>query len=231
MRVVTLLIAVLALSACGDDAGNVSSGAEALTLKTYQVPEGNANELSSTVLFLLRNDPNNMGSARALGSHQIAVMAPASIHEGVEALIDSATKAKAGRSSRIRFHFWLVAVRPGESSEVTESLAPIQEALLSVSDNLGPATFTRLDYLEQVVRSESRVSRIGGNMLKAHVTDPIARADQVSAALELHSPGSGHIETEVTMKTGETVVLGLVGAESDGDGSGFQAFVMQVETF
>ncbi len=59
----------------------------------------------------------------------------------------------------------------------------------------------------------------------------MVRADQVSAALELHSPESGYLETEMTIKAGETIVLGLVGAENDGIGNGFQAFVMQAETF
>lgn len=231
MRVVTLLIALLALSACGDDAGEASSSEEALTLKTYEVPEGSANEISNTVVFLLRSDSKGMGRARALGSDQIAVLAPASIHEGVEALINSATEAQASDSSRIRFHFWLVAIQPGESSDLEDSLAPISEALQSVSDNLGPAAFTRLDYLEQVVDSQSRVSRIRGNKLQAEVTSPMVRADRVSASLELHSPESGYLETEMTIKAGETIVLGLVGAENDGIGNGFQAFVMQAETF
>lgn len=241
MRTISLLLVLLLLAGCGGGSGESGTAPQDnLVLRTYEVPDGTALDLRLAVGNLLRStsdEGGNIGNAAVLDSGRIAVLAPASIHAGVEDVIQNAGEAGREEPSRIRFQIWLVEAKAGSSSEIPASLAPVADSLRSVADNLGGATFSRMDYVEQVVRSGAHEASIGGHKLRGEVHDVIARGEHIEARFDLNSlqfvnnRPPGRVETEISFTTGETLVLGVVGAESEGEGETFQAFVVRAERF
>lgn len=235
MRTTTLIITLLLLAGCGPE-NSASAPQEELVLRTYEVPNGTAVELRLSIGNLLRSaseEGGNIGNTAVLDSGRIAVLAPTSIHEGVEDIIQKIGQSGRDEPSRIRFQIWLVKIQAGKNSNMPESLIPVQDSLQSVAENLGTATFSRIDYVEHIVRSGAQDASIGGHMLRGRVWDVLARGDKINAQFEFQSvrPGrpTGRIETEISFTTGETLVLGVVGAESQSEGDIFQAFVVRAE--
>lgn len=230
MRVVLLILVTLFLAACeGENGGSDDNRREDLSLQTYEVPSEIGEEIRNSVSFLFTAKGWQVGRARLIGSDKIAVLAPEAFHSDIEELIREAVDSFAGEPPRIKFRYWLVKIEPAETMEISKSLEKIESALQGISENIGPASYLRLDYAEHVVRSGAQ-ARIRGPLLGGSV-QPVARGGMVTADLKLDVTTGENIGTDITIKNDEILVLALVGGSRDEASESFKAFVVQAHTF
>lgn len=245
MRVFAFVSILLLLGGCAPGPDNqAGSSKESLTMQIYEVPAGNAMPLTETIQGVLQHQSKNgadVGTARAFGSNRIAVLAPESIQKGVRTLVEASRKQANSPPERAVLHYWLVSVTPAASTKVPASLESISEALGSITDNLGSAEFSRLDYVQQVVRAESGSDTVSGRNLKIVVRPWHIVDNEISADLRVHAWESNIVNGKtqrsdidfqtgmMSLKAGETLVLGLVGTTSGDSQEAFQALVVRAE--
>ena len=223
IRFVLLFTLPLLLTAC--DSQSQSAGQDVVpVIVTYEVPDGNAARVSDVLNGLL-NDSG--GSARALSSGVVVVSAFPTVQAGVQQVIDQLEKNSESEARRVRMHYWLVSASPADSVVVSDNLAPIREALDDAARSAGSMSFSRVDYVQQTLRSGTR-GIVGGANLNGE-TEVAVLGDRVSLDVELVAPRGGHVRASVDLKDEETVLLAQISnREQDSD---LLLFVIRAEVF
>ncbi|MGH8271356.1 MAG: hypothetical protein ACRESG_03400 [Gammaproteobacteria bacterium] len=220
----TLLALALGLTACGAGENSTSSKAS-LTLRTYTVPEGRAQDLRRTLNQVLGmgDDKNQIGRTWNTGSGQILVLAP----ERMQASIAASIKQIIGKNSAatkpsqpLRLNAWVVDAYPGTGSS-DPSLKTIQPALEAFSKATGPAHFVQVHYLMAVsdigVQTKLQPLPRGGFFYQVNRDDGslVLGFDYSGSYTSVFgngtsATGSTGLQGQVTVQLGQTLVLGLI---------------------
>ncbi|MDJ0653785.1 MAG: hypothetical protein QNJ40_06515 [Xanthomonadales bacterium] len=223
LRPILLICLSLLLTAC--DSRSQSAGQDVMpVIVTYEVPDGNAARVSDVLSGLL-NDSG--GSARALSSDVVVVSAFPAVQAGVQQVIDQLEKSSESEARRVRMHYWLVNATPADSVYVADNLDAVREALDDAARSAGPMSFTRVDYVQQTLRSGTR-GIVGGANLNGE-TEVAVLGDRVALDVELTAPRGGHVRASVDLTDDETVLLAQISnREQESD---LLLFVIRAEVF
>lgn len=221
-RTCLVIAACVALSGCLPTPPAAPAPAPAQQLVTYSVEPALSPQVQGVLRRLLRPGSEDARGtiSEAPGGH-IAVLAPASVHEGVAAMI-ATLQAEAGEQAppaNLRFTYWLVQGSPVEEPvPLRAALAPLQETLAAVSrwdgvqdfKLVGHSTLTSLDSDRGASHSERlRVSQVAS-------LDPATGHILADVDLELEREGargpSPRLETRVQLQPGQTLVLSTLDA-------------------
>jgi len=214
----------LGLSGCGAK-GSTETNDSSLTLRTYTVPQGRAEDLSGTLnqVLGLDNYKHDVGRAWVAGSQQILVLAPTGMQDSIATSLKQilANDFYKTKLPPLRLNAWLVDAYPGKGP-VDPSLKVIQPALESFAEDMGPAHFVAAHYF-------TAVSDVGAQ------TDmrPLARYELVYTLTRSEGglilkfgysqPASGNngwvnsLKGQVTTQVGQILVLGLVSDRTTND--------------
>ena len=205
---------------------NDSKESEALVLKSYEVPERFAKEVSETINDLLSKDadkPENsqppIGKATIAPDGQILVAAPKSFHDGLKDFIASLASSKPEPSLSTEVNYWIVAGRKANKPATFEEFNTIKPALETIQNNQGSMEFKLLDHIILTSSGQGTTTRLDGELFN------------ISQTLSAYSDGSlgigsyiGHqfreppnmsykrysINTQIETQSGKLVVLGQV---------------------
>ncbi len=184
----------------------------------------------------------------------VMVLAPASVQPSIGQAIAELGKT-AGETSRheakaasqsprtvpVHVHFWLVQAKAGDGTDAS-TLAALEPTLKQVRSLLGPSHFVLGESVSATTsavtwQAENTATSSGGmletNQLHQYKFDPHVTANgEVRLHVEYNDPTRktiGHLETELTMKPGEYVVLASSPSGTSGsDGTLMNLLVVRV---
>lgn len=218
-RIVILAAAVAAFlsgAAC-DHRQSVQTGEGAdLLLRTYEVPAGAARQLRQAlreVFWMDKGEKKGFAAARAELSPdgRLVILASASIHEGVAALVKDMARRPFPMAQSVDLTYWLVvgsanAKPPAPGSE----LQPIGPALAEIVKGQGEMQFTLVERLRVRSLSAER-GEAGGRGARV---EQMATVTPDGVIAEIHVSQDAHrLKTRVRITAGQTVVLGATGYE------------------
>jgi hypothetical protein len=228
-KLLILFISVLlaaVLTSCSAASPNRSSDAS-LTLRTYTVPNGDAEALSSALNHVLGLDnyQHDIGRTYWSGPGQVLVLAPAPLQNSIA----DSLKEMVGRNSSatsagpLRLNAWIVDVYQGMGA-LDPNLKAIQPALQSFEEDAGPAHFTQRHYFSEVSDpgAETAMSPLPYYFLNYSISGD---RDRLMLKFDYRhrfiGPGQGGVEMlsgQVTTQLRQTLVLGVLAGPSAGDG-------------
>jgi hypothetical protein len=209
------------LSSCSADSPNPTSDAS-LTLRTYTVPQGDAQALSSALNHVLGLDNYNHDIGRTYwsGPGQVLVLAPARLQDSIaNSIKEMVGQNKLAADARpLRLNFWVVDVYQGVGG-VDPNLKTIQPALQSFEEDSGPAHFTQKHYFTAVSDSgaDTTMSPLPYYDLQYSITE---NKDRLMLKFDYRHHFIGQpvemLSGQVTTRLGQTLVLGLLAGSSAG---------------
>lgn len=216
----------LGLSGCGAK-GSAERNDSSLTLRTYTVPQGRAEDLSGTLnqVLGLGNYKHGVGRAWVAGPQQILVLAPTDMQGSIAASLKQilANDSDTAKSPPLRLNAWIVDAYPGHGP-ADPSLKTIQPALENFAEDMGPAHFVAAHYFTAVsdvgaqtdMRPLARYELIytltrseGGLILKFGYSQPASA----------NNGWVNSLKGQVTAQVGQSLVLGLVSDRPTNDSS------------
>lgn len=205
-----------------DQARHPQAPADAsLTLRTYTVPQGEAQALSSALNHVLGLDnyQHDIGRAYGSGTGQVLVLAPAHLQESIASSIremGGQSRSTAGNAGPLRLNVWIVDVYRGAGA-VDPDLKAIQPALETFEQDSGPAHFTQQHYFTAVADpgTDTTMSPLPYYDLEYSISDRgnglVLKFDYrhhfVAQPVEM-------LSGQVTTRLGQTLVLGLLAGSS-----------------
>ena len=180
-------------------------------LRVYNVPKGYGEMLAEELQRLLIVVDKPVGKVRQMPGDQLMVLAPASVHSGVESLLASLEKmppAPNPHNQDVESQYWFVVATPGNAAD-GEGLSAIKDTLAQIEAKQGPMSFKLLDQMT-VRSSDGRESRIQSK--HARITQRLfpASNQQTLGALVILMHDRQLLETEIHVKAGQTLVLGQI---------------------
>jgi hypothetical protein len=209
-----MAIMVLAMGIIGTGCDtNSDNNDQALLLQTYEVPAEYALEVSTVIrdlLILSGKDVARIGEVRIGPGDMITVAAPASIHRGIEKLIDNIVKAKPEPPLLVSLTYWIVVGSPAEKSVWPPQLSEIEPALQAISASEGPMSFDLHERLHlRSLSGESASLRGGMTTVRQTAT---AREDSVLGDIAIQSAGMDqNVNTKIQIGFDDVLVLGQSG--------------------
>lgn len=122
-----------------------------LLLRTYQVPQGEADAISQSLdaLFRVKNDQVILARVEVLPNQQLAVYATASTHQSVAEVLAQLKPSVKTKPLQAKISYWLVLAKPAENSvEPTGGLLEVKAALNQITQQHGALQFELLERLE-----------------------------------------------------------------------------------
>jgi len=178
---------------------------QGLTIKTYQVPEDRAEEIRSNLNGLFAADRSD-GRTQVVGSGSLVVKASDRYQYGIAKLIERLSKEKPNPRS-VRFEYWMVRAESGGSKARSQTLAPLKSTLDAITETHGAKDFILMEHLSFGTLN-GRDVRIKGALTEVKAK-PYFNAGAVDVELKVNTMASlGEIETSLSLKSGEFVVLG-----------------------
>lgn len=251
MTLKSFLVTLMTLALVGCEPQHASQPATpatsdgALTLRTYQLPPGHGEKVRPILANLLkRGDDDPVGRTAVAPGDRLLVLAPASIHAGVEQFLKEMKTSDAPLEPppTIALTHWLVVANPGPSPE-PDRCGPkgfqclrggpeVIKAIEAVDATHAPGDSMHYALLEQLtIRSlEGEQARLNGGA--AMVSQRAGTAGgKIIADLEIRvmRKNGQELDTRLQFAPNQTVVLGQVafsgGNEGDGAPKGMLLFV------
>lgn len=208
------------LTSCSADSPQQSEAS--LTLRTYKVPQGDAQALSSALNHVLGLDnyKHDIGRTYWSGPGQVLVLAPARLQDSIANSIKEMVSQNkfATNTQPLRLNFWVVDVYQGIGA-VDPNLKAIQPALQSFEEDSGPAHFTQKQYFTAVSDSgaDTTMSPLPYYDLEYSITE---NRDRLILKFDYRHRFVGQpvemLSGQVTTRLGQTLVLGLLAGSSAG---------------
>ena len=201
--------------------------ANALVLKTYDVPKGSARALVATLADAFWMGDNKLiGRAAVTPDGRLTVLAPPNVQSGVVTLVDDIAKHPIVDQT-IELHYFLVVGKPGAAAEPGPTgVGEIQPALDEIVRSQGPQSFT--------VVHRARLSTLNGDSGevqadKLKIKQKAAlTSDGVDAMVELDFSGNDKLESRVHLTPERIVVLGATGQRNDANDGSTLYYVVRV---
>jgi len=216
---------VALLISCSADAPGDHSDSS-LTLRTYTVPQGDAEALSTALNHVLGLDnyQHDIGRTYWSGPGQVLVLAPASMQDSIaNSIKEMVGQNKSATNSRpLRLNFWVVDVYQGVGA-VDPNLKTIQPALESFEEDSGPAHFSQKYYFTAVSDSgaDTTMSPLPYYDLEYSIAE---NRDRLMLKFDYRHHFIGQpvemLSGQVTTRLGQTLVLGLLAAAPSAGGQG-----------
>lgn len=215
------VITVEAVPGAGGGIASVSASAQPMVLRTYRLPEAQAQRAAAALRSVLEGSAvggdgqPQVGRVSLTAGGQLVVLAPESLHEGVEALVAELLANPTGTTvpPTLAMTYWLVAATPGGAGAALDpALAPIAETLRMLAE--GQGTPVGFELLEKVtlVSDEGEQATAGGR--EALIEQSVwRRSDDTQAEIRIGMLRGPRLETRVRVHDGQTLVLGQVGLE------------------
>lgn len=234
-----LFPAAVLIAACSNepDPSSGTAGVETedpLVLKLYETGDASPRNVDEALGFLLSGIEE--ARIRALPNGRVAISAPASAHSGIERMIAALAEsggalAESGDAEprSIRIHQWLIEGKPADRTTIPERLAPLRDALTELTDAVGPLSLEQLDRTE-FVTNENQISNITGKLLRTNIRAHAA-GDALLLDVNVSTPSLGRINTEITVPSGEHVVLAQIQRplEDEADPDSIIVFVIRAD--
>jgi hypothetical protein len=209
---VTSLIALLTTGCRGAP----PEDANALLLRTYDVPKGAARAVVSTLnaTFWMGDQQKLPGRASVTPDGRLVVLATQNVQVGVQTLVDEVTKHPPTFEQSIELHYFVILGKPAPSPQPPPAgVTEIQPALDEITRSQGPQTFT----LAQRVRLMSQNGddgKVETEQLKVH-QKAAQTSDGVDANLGIQFAKNDKIDTRVHLAADRIVVLGATSPHGD----------------
>lgn len=199
-----------------------TSTADEPELRTYEVPGGRAGELAGVLRSALSRgrDQPTQGTVKRLGDDRLVVVAPPSIHEGVEQLCrDFADGDEAPAPRTVTLDYWILRVGDG-----TAGAGNLPEALSGVVEEIAERGQSDVSLLEQLELSSvtNEHAQIEGSRAEViHTVTVVGEQIVAEVGIELRESGS-KLRTRISLEPNTFVVLGRggysrVGPDRDGE--------------
>lgn len=221
-----LLIALASIALTAGLTGCDARGPEhtsdaSLTLRTYTVPQGDAERLSGALNHVLGLDNyrHDIGRTYSPGPGKVLVLAPARLQDSIARSIrDMAARSGSAAGARpLRLDVWIVDVYRGAGA-LDPDLKAIQPALQSFEEDSGAAHFAQKHYFTAVSDSgaETMMSPQPYYLLDYSITDDSGRLVLKFSYHQRHLAGqpAEMLSGQVTTRLGQTLVLGLLAGPS-----------------
>lgn len=210
MAIIVLAIGML-YAGCGINSNDTKENA--IVLQTYEVPAEYALEVSTFIRDLLiqsGKDIARIGEVRIGPGDMITVAAPASIHRGIEKLIDNIVKAKPEPSLLVSLTYWIVVGSPAKGPAWPPQLNEIESALQAISASEGPMSFDLHERLHLRSLSGESASLSGGMTRVSQVAT--VHEGSVLGDINIYSSGMEQtVNTKVQIGFDDVLVLGQSG--------------------
>jgi hypothetical protein len=136
-----------------DTAGTASQHAASpeLLLRTYQVPEGEADSIRRTLdaLFRVKSEQVTPARVEVFPDQQLAVYATEATHQSVAAVLAQLKPSVTIKPAMAKISYWLVLAKPEtQAAEPTGGLLEVKAALKQISQQHGALQFELLERLE-----------------------------------------------------------------------------------
>jgi hypothetical protein len=227
-----LFPAAVLIAACSNepDPSSGTAGVETedpLVLKLYETGDASPRNVDEALGFLLSGIEE--ARIRALPNGRVAISAPASAHSGIERMIAALAESGDAEPRSIRIHQWLIEGKPADRTTIPERLAPLRDALTELTDAVGPLSLEQLDRTE-FVTNENQISNITGKLLRTNIRAHAA-GDALLLDVNVSTPSLGRINTEITVPSGEHVVLAQIQRpfEDEADPDSIIVFVIRAD--
>lgn len=220
IRTAFLVIVLLTLTACQSDTEVPDNNAVPgnLKIEIYSTGETPVDEVEEHIKALFPS-----GNVRALPNGRIAVAAPAPQQPSIGELIKQLSKAEPARQVRVRQ--WLIEATPSDQVAVPDNLSTLEEPLLDTAKVIGPMAFERIEQVE-FLGLEGRRATVAGKAMQISTWVQL-EGDRIELGTETSTnPYGSFLETNISMASGERVVMGLV---EHPDGDSMLLFVIHAE--
>ena len=190
-----------------------------MIMKSYSLPEGHTDRTYSVINSLLAWGDNPVGRVSQGPNNTVVVIAPAGIHSGIAALLESIQETPPEKSpSSIEMHYWLVAGK----AHVDGSRASVPAELKATLDEVRAAQGRPMDFelVEEVSVLSFDGERASTDGRDSFVSQRLNLLDgYVMAELKIGTQRGQQVETRVRLAPERTLVFGMVGMEPELQGS------------
>jgi hypothetical protein len=200
---------------CGGAEGDGPS--DHLELRNYQVPEIYQSEIRSTLQSVLRSRADEpIGRVSELPGGKLAVLAPASVHEGIENLLKDFADAEglaAGRES-ISLDYWFLVGRPLNGNAGTglddRRISAIRPALDRIREVDGPLEFRLIEKINLISMQGHSATAQGRFAQVHHRASAIGDAAVAEVTIQYFNH-SHRLESNITLEQDQILVLAQTG--------------------
>lgn len=221
IRIAFLICSILLLAACNPPPNDseATDRREPLVLEVYPVSRGMADQIESSLGFLLSGDEVGSSRVRTLPNGHIAVSAPASMQPGIATLIEQISESGPVVKRQVRIRQWLIQGAPAEETTIPSNLASLEAELRDFASSAGDMAFERLDTAQHIMLDGKR-SNVSSKLLNSSLRTRI-EGDRVLVDINTRAPMLGRLDTEFSAAPGQSLVMaklekpGNEGQESD----------------
>ncbi len=217
--IISGLIAVLSIflfMGCNEPKSATTESQDSLVLKTYKVPIGLEKEIFDDLYGLLavKKGEQAAGKVRISSDGEIMVAAPESFHTGVEEYIERLNSNNLGPTPLAEVHYWIVAGRKSEAPSNLDEFKVIKPALDTIQNSQGPMEFKLIDHVATTSSGQSSRSHLQGanisiqQLLSAYHDGSVIVETSIGWNNRNDFSSRGALETKITVKSGELIVLG-----------------------
>src|SRR6056297_3595854 len=208
IRTASLICTVLILAACNplSDDSEATSAHEPLVLEVYPVASGMADQIESSLGFLLSGGESGTGRVSILPNGHIAVAAPES---GIAALIKKIAESGPVETRQVRIRQWLIEGSSSGQTTIPENLATLEVELLDFAAAAGNMAFERLD-TSQHIMLDGKHSNLTSKLLNSSLQARI-EAGRILADVSTRAPMLGRVSTEFSVESGQSLVVAQIG--------------------
>jgi len=211
IRTASLICTVLILAACNplSDDSEATSAHEPLVLEVYPVASGMADQIESSLGFLLSGGESGTGRVSILPNGHIAVAAPESMQPGIAALIKKIAESGPVETRQVRIRQWLIEGSSSGQTTIPENLATLEVELLDFAAAAGNMAFERLD-TSQHIMLDGKHSNLTSKLLNSSLQARI-EAGRILADVSTRAPMLGRVSTEFSVESGQSLVVAQIG--------------------
>lgn len=211
-----VLLAALAVSGCAWQSRTDPVGPE-LLLRTYNVRVDQSDAAVKALVGALQGAPKG-SRVEQLPDGRVLLVAPAELHDGVEALVRGLDDAKPIRSAEL--DYWVVLGEPASAAAGIAGLPEIAAALQEIVAAQGPMKFTLLETSRLSSMLDQSASAQGNLVQVRQVVMVVAGVPVADVTIELRIELAGQVhhrsvESRVNLRPGQLQVLGQSGYAGD----------------
>ena len=190
--------------------------ANALLLRTYDVPKGSARAIVSTLnsTFWTGEQQKLPGRASITPDGRLVVLATQNVQVGVQGLVDEVTKHPPTYEMSIELHYFVIFGKPAASPQPPPAGASeIQPALDEIARSQGPQTFTVAERV-RLTSQNGDDGKVETEQLKVF-QKAAQTSDGVDANVAIQFAKNDKVDTRVHLGADRIVVLGATSQHSD----------------
>jgi len=201
---------------CNNPSNKQGGDSEALELRSYAVPQEYASEVSSIVNRLLDPSPGPssevalIGRARIGPGNMLLVTAPASIHSGIEKMLEDLKKSDFEPPKMVTLTYWLVVGRKANAPGRLDNLNEISPALSAIEDSEGSMDFSLKEKLK--LQSLSGEGAVLSGQTVSIAQNLTVQGSRILGNLNIQYERA-RFETTIQTGPGKLLVLGQRGIE------------------